>query len=56
MPVLGQFSGHILQPLTLKFSLDLRLKIFNDVFCFENYFPLQSAVSLVVYDHLSNVC
>lgn len=27
MPVLGQFSGHILQPLTLKFILDLRPKI-----------------------------
>ena len=37
MPVLGQFSGHILQPLTLKFSLDLRLKISMMSFASETF-------------------
>ena len=37
MPVLGQFSGHILQPLTLKFSLDLKLKISMMSFASETF-------------------
>lgn len=37
MPVLGQFSGHILQLLTLKFILDLRLKILMMSFASETF-------------------